>query len=326
MLRVVRLVLVSSLPAIALCLAACQRELPAVARSPASAAAAASASASFVPAAASFPESASASAPAQGAPDDGKESLMQEAFPDWNFDRPYVWFVPEQDPKGHGTTSVALSPELVVAVDQTHRVLVVRGTISDEEGHLGGGHGEPGNLGGYWFERRDDRWFVAHRRDSVLWSGFMGDIGTVKAVEPVGAGPAVSIENGSCWQGYCAGYLSIVEFDTARANVLVDGLRFATTSTGATPGCAEALAGQKADPHGPPAGLSPDNCFDVGSKWQLQPRIGAERGDLVVSFSGSELVKDSGGNVARPLSETLVLRYVDGAYKPASGRNPTHDF
>jgi hypothetical protein len=324
--RVARLLLVSSLSSIGLGLVACQRETAPVARPAVSAAAAASAAASFVPAAASYPESAAASAPARGAPDDDKVSLMQEAFPEWRSDQPYVWYVPEADPKGHETTSVAISPELVVSIDETHRVLVVRGTISDDDGRLGGGHAEPGNLGAYWFERRDDRWFVTHRRDSILWSGFMGEIGTVKPVESVDTLHAVSIENGSCWQGFCAGYLFIADFDREHAKLLVDGLRVASTSTGGTPGCTEALAGKKADPHGTLTELGPDNCFDVDGKWRFQARGGAERPDLVVAYSGAELVKDGGGNVAKPVSGTLVLRYANGEYKPASGVNPTHDF
>lgn len=317
-----RIVLLVVSSAIVLGLAACRREPAAVTRS-----ARAAASVAW-PAATSFPESASASAPATGAPDDRKESLMEEAFPDWTFDHPYVWFLREEDPNGHGTTSVVLAPELALALDETHRVLVVRGTISDEQGHPGGGHAVPGNLGAVWFQRRDDRWFVAHRRDSIVWTGFMGEIGTVKPLELGGAHHAVSIENGSCWQGFCADYLGIAEFDANAAQVVVDGLRVATTSTGGKPGCADVLAGRKPDPHDTTQEFGPDDCFDVEGKWRVEPRADGERGDLVVDYSGTELVPDAdnGGNAPRAVARTWVLRYAQGAYKAASGANPTHDF
>ena len=253
---------------------------------------------------------------------------MREAFPDWGGERPYVMSIAEPDPKGHDTVTVATSPEQVVALDATHRVLVVSGTISDEAGHLGGGHAVPGNLGAYWFERRDGRWFVTRRRDSILWSGFMGNVGTIKPLELGGARHAVSVENGSCWQGFCADFLDVAEFDADRAQLLVDGLRVSTTSTGAAEGCAEALAGAKPGSHETTADLDAGNCFDIGGQWRFEPGAGDARGDLVVSYSGAELVADDheGGYVPKKIASTLVLRYASGTYRPVSGKNPTHDF
>ena len=207
-------------------------------------------------------------------------------------------------------------------------MLVVSGTISDEQGHLGGGHAVPGNLGAYWFELRDGRWFVTRRRDSILWSGFMGNVGTIKSLELGGAHHAVSIENGSCWQGFCGGYLDVAEFDADRAQVLVDGLRVSTTSTGAKEGCSEVLAGGKPDSHEPTADLDADNCFDIGGQWHVEANAGGARGELVVSYSGTELVAGDhdGGYVPKKIAASLVLRYANGTYQPVSGKNPTHDF
>ena len=321
-----RILLLVASSSIVLGFVACRREPGPVTR-PASAAASGAASVAW-PAAASFPESASASAPATGAPDDRMESLMEGAFPDWHVDAPQVWFLPKEDPKEPGTVPVVLAPELVVDIDETHRVLVVRGTISDEDGHVGGGHAQPGNLGAYWFERRDDRWFVTRRRDSILWTGFMGEVGTVKPLELGGAHHAVSIENGSCWQGFCADYLGVAELDASGARVVVDGLRVATTSTGAKAGCADVLAGKQPGPHDAPDEPGPDDCFDIEGQWRIEPRADGERGDLVVAYSGTQLVPDSdnGGNKPKAVDQTLVLRYAQGAYKAASGTNPTHDF
>ena len=206
-------------------------------------------------------------------------------------------------------------------------MLVVSGTISDEQGHLGGGHAVPGNLGAYWFELRDGRWFVTRRRDTVLWAGFMGNLGTVKPMSLGEAHQAMSIESGSCWQGFCAGYLDVVEFDVDRAQQVVSALRVSTSSTGATVGCERALAGDEPDPNANPDDMSPDNCFDIDGQWRVEPRSAGERGDLVVAYSGAELAANQDkDNVPRKLAATLVLRYADGAYKPVSGKNPTHDF
>jgi len=267
------------------------------------------------------------SASSAGATADGREALMHVAFPRWDGKHPWVLEVPGSDPKdGPATVTVAASPQLVLAIDDAHRVLVLAGVPSDDDGTELGGHPARGSLGAVWFARRDGHWQRAGQQDSILWAGFFGNIGQLKRVD-LGAGhEAVSVENGSCWQGFCEDFLSLVGFDAERAGVLVSNLAVMSSSIGGTQGCDEALSGGAPDPQQDAASPNADNCFDVSGKWRIQPRAGAERGDLVVAYAGSELVAAADGATFSPrkIDGTLVLRYADGVYKEVSGRNPTH--
>jgi hypothetical protein len=268
--------------------------------------------------------------------DDSKEALMRVAFPKWDGKRAWVLDVPGSDPKdGPGTATVAATPRVVLPLDDTHRVLVVTDVPSDEDGHDLGAHASQGNLGAYWFVRRDGRWIVAARNDSVMWGGVSGDVGTPKAVDLGGGHLGVAIETGSCWQGDCADWMSVVEFDAAAAHILVKELRTLSSSISASDACQVVLAGGEAgkpdeenDAAGDEAQVTADNCFDVSGKWRILPRPGSERGDLVVTYSGTDLVEraDGKGVAPRAIHETLVLRLMDGAYKQVSGRDPTHTF
>ena len=252
---------------------------------------------------------------------------MRAAFPKWDGRKPWVMAVPGGDPgDGPARITVAATPQLVLPIDDAHRVLVLAGTPADDDGAELGGHPAQGSLGAVWFARRDDHWQRTGQTDSILWSGFFGHIGELKRVDLGGGHQAVSVENGSCWQGFCEDFLSLVGFEAERAQVLVASQAVMSSSVGGTPGCDEALAGGAPAPQQDAAAPNADNCFDIGGKWRIQPRAGAERGDLVISYSGQDLVAAADGAtfVPRKIAETLVLRYADGAYKPASGKDPTH--
>jgi hypothetical protein len=259
-----------------------------------------------------------------GAATDDKEALMHAAFPQWDAASAPVLRVPPaaRDSPGH----VVASPELVLKIDETHRVLLVKGIPSDEKGDNQGGHSSPGNLGAYWFERHDGRWMAGARQDSVVWTGVSGDVGTLKPVDLGGGHQAVALEAGSCWQGMCADWLSLVEFDAARAHAITDDVFLMSTSLDAVPGCKERLEGHAIQAQELPFAIDADNCFDVHGRWRIAPRDGSERGDLVVEFSGRDLFANAKTHALSPrrIQESLTLGYADGAYKPARGHNPTH--
>ena len=60
----------------------------------------------------------------------------------------------------------------------------------------------------------------------------------------------------------------------------------------------------------------------------MQAREGAERGDLVLMYTGSELAPAIEGHprALRRVDETLVLRDAGGVYRRVSGQNPAHGF
>jgi hypothetical protein len=251
---------------------------------------------------------------------------MREAFPDWGGERPYVMSIAEPDPKGHDTFTVATSPAQVVGIDATHRVLAVIGTISDDAGHLGGGHSVPGNLGAYWFELRDGRWFVTHRRDSILWAGSSGNLGTVKQAELGPTTHALVIDSGWCGQGYCVGALDVVEIGSDAARPVLTVAPFSSESLGVSEGCKEVLQGAKDLAPVVMQALTPENCFDIGGKWRIDPRADSDRGDFVIDFDGSELAEDAATHAKsiHRVAESMVFRYSGHGYKQSSGRNPNH--
>lgn len=251
---------------------------------------------------------------------------MQEAFPDWRGDHPYLVSLAGPDPKGHDVKMVAMSPAQVLALDATHRVLAVTGTISDDAGNPAGSHAEPGNLGAYWFELRGGRWFVTHRRDSILWQGSNGEVGTVKQADLGPRTRALIVESGWCGQGYCVVGLDVLEIGSDAASLVLADAALSSESLGVAEGCKEMLEGAKDLAPATSQALTPDNCFDIGGKWRIAPRADADRGDVVIDFDGQELVEDPATHAksVHNVAESVVFRYSGDGYKQSGGRNPNH--
>ena len=280
---------------------------------------------------------------------------MQEAFPDWAGKHVQVMSVPGPDAKD-GPMLVTVSPEQVVDIDEAHRVLVVTGSPSDDAGRPSATHAEPGNLGAVWFERRDARWYVTARRDTILWDGSTGYVGTVKALDLGPAHPAISIESGGCWQGSCVSFLQVLSFDRATVRVVLPSVGVLSETRGGSDDCDWTMSDTR-DPSTPVAtGLSPDSCFDVQAKWHAEsppmaagastpvpsasgsdpaasgpePSASSPRAaawpDIVVTYEGHEIVaKPPKGNLSvEAVEETLVMRYVGDHYVRVSGRDRTH--
>lgn len=273
------------------------------------------------------PAASAATAPA-GAPNDAADSLMAEAFPGWTSKAPYPMAAPSREAADGKAVRVLVSPALVAALDADHRMLVVSGPEVGGDGRPQDFHPAQAHVGLYGFERRGDRWFKTFERPSLTWTGFNGNAGTLK-VHAVAAGRTVlSIENGSCWQGTCGEWLQLYALGINEAKAL-SSLMAASTSTGATFGCAEWLKGQPLAASDEAMPITADNCFDVSSQWRFETRADAPGWpDLVVTFSGSEAVGAVKPNqfVPRAIDSRLVLRHDGSGYKVFSGRNPTHEF
>ena len=265
-----------------------------------------------------------ASAP-QGAANDTPAALMAQAFEGWTSGQPHVVDMPAEKGADEKTSRVLVSPTQVITLDDDHRALVVTGPL-DGGGEPVSGHAVGASVSVYGFERRGGRWFKTFERAAITWTGFYGEAGSFK-VHPVGPGRvALSIENGSCWQGYCGHWVEVFALGATDARPLFNQ-RTSTSSTGATEGCTEWLEGKKLAGADDTASISATNCFDVNGKWRFEPAGDSGWPDVVLTFTGAEATqeKEDTPPVLRAVEEQLVLRHDGTAYKPVRGRNPTHD-
>ena len=248
---------------------------------------------------------------------------MRVAFPHWSGRHAWVMDVPSDDP-AQGLVKVAATPTLVVTIDETHRVLLVKGMPSDENGRLAAAHPTPGNLAAYWFSRAHGRWTVVKRRDSVLWAGTFGDLGEVAAFDLGGGRHAITVNSGGCWQGACIGVLDVVEVDADKASLSLASIPVMSETEGVTVECGAILRGDAGAAI--PKDWDAETCFRTEGNLQIRPRDGVEHPELVVHFTGREVASDPATKAlsVKVVDETQVFRYAAGKYAPISGRNPTH--
>jgi hypothetical protein len=261
----------------------------------------------------------------KGAGDDTAAALMAQAFAGWTDTQPLTLSVPSDE--AGKEVDVLVSPALVVTLDADHRVLVVTGPPDAGGGQVQQSHANGANVGAYGFERRHGRWFKTFERPSLTWTGFYGEAGELKT-RPLGAGRAVlSIENGSCWQGYCGHWLEVFALGAADARPLFKQ-RTSTSSVGATEGCTEWLAGKELEGANNPAAITATNCFDIHGQWRLEQAGDSGWPDVVLTFTGAEAAQDKedAPPMLRAIDELMLLRHDGKVYKPVRGRNPTRDF
>lgn len=259
---------------------------------------------------------------AANTPDDSLQTLTRAAFPEWKGGDAVVLEVPSYNRPNERTT-IAATPTMVVKMDATHRALVLVGTPADDEGHENASHAEGGNLGVYGFELRDGRWAKTTTQDSVLWSGSSGALGDVKLVDLGPDRPALAIEGGWTGQGYDVGGLDLVALEPAGARVVLADVRLRADSLGLVDGCGEWLNKNVVPSRQVQADLTPENCFDVDGTWRVEPRAGAGRGDIVITFDGHRLAADpqTGAKSVQGVAGTLVYRDGKSGYEKASGEN-----
>ena len=329
-------------PLLTLCaLLACQRQAPTPPSLPALAAASAPAGVpamqAATPAASTAPASAAVSwvdpeapgpTPATGALDDTPQALLHEALAAWRADRPLLAILPNDKPKDPQDITVALKPVLVAAIGDDQRILVLTGEPADDEGQPAASHIDQGVVLTYGFRRRDGRWWRTGQPPTRTWTGFEGQAGTIRTIELAPRHPALVIENGSCWQGYCGGWLTLLGLDVDHVTPLADSLPMNSESSGATEGCGPFLEARPADAASVPKGLDPQNCFDIASQWHLEPSPDGDGSDFVIAFTGREIVADAKTHALsmHDVDETLVLRRHGDKLEPASGHDPTHSF
>lgn len=257
---------------------------------------------------------------ASGASDDSLEALAREALPGWAPGQFHAITVTDSDSR---PVRIAVTPRLVLQLDDRHRSLVVSGVPNNGTKTESAGHAAAGNLGLYGFTRRGERWVRTSAQDSVAWTGFSGEVGALRAVK-LGPGQAgLAVENGSCWQGVCGEWLGLYAVTPQGARSVLQ-LMIRSDSTIATEECRDWLAGRL---RALPERYDAEFCYRVAGRWHLATPTGRKTADVVVRFSGREAAVDArtGKPAVRLVDEALVLRRRGSGYEVLSGRNPTHD-
>ena len=282
-------------------------------------------------------------------------ALMRVVFPGWEPDTPTPakvdWVVSDASGAAHDETGwVLVTPALVAETGGDRVVLIVSGRPSDEAGQDASSHASSGNLGAYWFERRAGRWYAAGAQPSFTWTGFSGDVGTLRLV-PLGAGrQALAVENGSCWQGQCGQWLSFYEIGADKVSPLLAGdesIASAADVSGATASC-EGLLEEKPGARARVALADYSEnygCHGLRGEWEIKPGANGP-GELTIRFTGKRTTAERVPLAAppaaasapaeedeevpteeylvtiHPVQETVVYRYRDGLYRLHSGKNP----
>jgi|GEM_PF-1797442 len=287
------------------------------------------------------------------ASDDSAKSLLKLVATQPKPGGPYVLEVPEEhesDPGADvGTTTVSVAGTDVLHLSKNHLVLLVFGEPSDEEGASTAAHGSPGNLGAYWFARREGKWFLSASQDSVAWDGSHGNVGDARKVSLGGGKSAVALRSGGCWQGQCMGWLSLYEIHGDHMSELLRRESVEMDSSGAAEGCSELLE----LPIGTDKAVKSDgpgfSCAEAHTAWSITADKNRP-GDLVMRFSGKQIdwqeptendagdeatntEADAGSDAARTYSvlharvkglepASQVFRYKEGRYVLVKGGNP----
>lgn len=284
------------------------------------------------------------------------QALMQLAFPGWQKDAAVVTQIrwPEANASGiprEESGWVLVQPELVATLSTDRVALIVSGRPSDEKGWDHSSHASSGNLGAYWFERREGKWYAAGKQESFTWTGFSGDVGHVSIVPLDTSRQAIAVENGSCWQGQCGKWLSLYALNTHNISPLLEKnpfIQIESENTGSGQTC-ELLDEEPGSTHSIRMAINfrPMDCFEVIGTWQIKPG-NTQPGDLLINFSGkrtttqpepvaidkpatpsasaSETPNDEPTEEYRVtvnvIKNTLTYRFKDGTYRHLSGENP----
>lgn len=213
-----------------------------------------------------------------------------------------------------------VSPREVVKLDDTHAVMLTETVPLDEQGQPMDGHVNGAWLGAYFFEQGAEGWKLTGRHDGVDYLGFMGNLGTTQVARVAPQRFALTVTNGSCWQGYCGQWLSVYGLEAGKVRALVSAIPLSATNEGADEACEKVLKSEK--PEEPPRG----ECYDVnGTPVFAAGADDATPGELRVVFKG---VRTAGARNRRvdTVDSALVYAWRNGTYVLTEGKNPVPSF
>jgi len=264
--------------------------------------------------------------------------LAALAFPGWSESpagRVHSAALPPLPGMGHGiyagwnagANRVLVDPKLVVRTDATHLTLVAGLVPAGADGRAVVTQATPLALAAYQFEQRGGSWGVSGRQGIFALRGFSG-AAAVREVALAARRPAVAVEYGSCWQGYCGTWLAMYEVgrDAVRREPAVE-LALSGINADSAADCRRRLAPlMKPHPQEPVARggggePEPHDCYAIDSTWTIDAAH-EQPGDLTVRYQGAISRADSYAGPPAAIDQKQVLRYGNGKYRAVSGFSP----
>jgi len=216
----------------------------------------------------------------------------------------------------HASTAL-LTPLQVVRLGKDHAALLTQ-AVEVVNGLPQNGHPSGAWLGAYFFSRDSEGWALVSRIDGFDYQGFFGLVGASGVTRIAPHRFALTLQNGSCWQGFCGTWLSIYEIGAGSVQTLVKGVPLEASNQNASEACGDVLAGK---PSIEKIGYA---CFDVAGKYSIALGSDESPGELRIAFTGRSQANPDAP--LKPVKETQVYQYQPQGYKLISGRNPVPGF
>ncbi|KQV49791.1 hypothetical protein [Massilia sp. Root335] len=226
-----------------------------------------------------------------------------------------------------GTNRVLVEPKLVLRTDATHVTLVAGLVPAGDDGHSTAVHATPMALAAYQFEQRRGTWGVSARQGIFALRGFSG-AAAVREVALAARHPALAVEYGSCWQGYCGTWLAVYEVgrDMIRREPAVE-LALSGINVDSAADCQRRLAplikphAQDPAAHDDGGGPEPHDCYAIEGSWTIDATHD-QPGDLTVHYQGAISRAEAFAGPPAAIDQRQVLRYGNGKYRAISGFSP----
>ena len=206
-----------------------------------------------------------------------------------------------------------VEPIYVVRLDEQHAVMLTQTQPVDDEGVPMACHPCSGHLGAYFFTLDDRGWRLSGSQHSAVETGLHGHLGETQIIQFAPQRYAFAAKWGSCWQGYCGDWLTLVDLQPGLTKVLAASIPIASSSTGAHYECMEPQT--RADDSSPEEQAPIPDCFEVNSTWELA----GER--LTMRFKEAYWRGDQ-HQPPPVLNNTAVYRIRNGELVLESGKNP----